>query len=157
MRTLAIDPGSKQLGYAIFNGENPMLYGQRSISGTRGFSRIRDAILFLTKIIAVYKIEHVVIERPPNVYRNAVVLALLFDDVIATFKVLGIRYKVYTPGQWRKLIGITQRKSEIVKQKALEYVDEELGIVLDGKDHDTAEALCMGYAYIVYGHKRSKK
>lgn len=158
-RLLAVDPGSKQMGYAVFDSKKPIVcsYGCRNISGSRGYQRIRDACNFLIKIIVTYNVDTVVIERPPNVYRNAVALALLFDDALATFRMLGLHVKIYTPGQWRKLIGITQRKSDVVKQKALEYVDEKLGIEFDDKQHDVAEALAMGHAHIMHGSRATRK
>ena len=157
VHTLAVDPGSRSLGWALFQDDRVVHYGQRTIAGSRGYQRIRDACNFLMKMILVYRVEQVVLERPPHVHRNAVALALLFDDALATFRMLGVHIKIYTPGQWRKLVGITQRKSDVVKQKAIEYVEEELRIELEDDKHDAAEALVMGHAHLLHGSKAKRK
>ena len=111
--------------------------------------RLEDMCLAIFNLLKEYKPDIIVIEKL-NVGRNMVAVRHLAKviGVVYCYSILNeCFYYEIQPSQWRSQIGIqsTKKDRKILKQEAIEYVKNTLGI--DVTD-DEADSICAGVGYI---------
>lgn len=66
MRVLAVDPGSKKGGWALFDGEELLTSGNYRCKGDDWFARAYDGVATLQRLLDVHAPEVVAIEKPES-------------------------------------------------------------------------------------------
>lgn len=146
-RLLALDAATKTTGWAIYDKEQLVSYGHINIQGDNANRRIHDLKLRLVDFIIqndidVIAFEHIFLEeegiRNVELYR---ILANLQGVLIDTFLSLGKKYFLARASEWRKTCSISEKKRDIVKQRAVERAIQWFSIDVT---QDEAEAICLG-------------
>lgn len=148
---LSLDQSLRVTGYAVFDDERLIDHGVFSVDEKLPIDRRLN--LFMRNVQALYN------KHKPDV--------ICFEDIqdqnnVLTFKRLAyvqaailiycsivggdLRYEIISPSHWRSVLGGGfGRKREDQKRHAIEFVKEKYGIDVDS---DTADAICIGTAYI---------
>lgn len=153
MIVLALDPSTKNSGWAIYQDQELIKHGCITASSTNLYKRIHKMTEEIEKILKNNKINLVVIEDvfPEDVHNNRNVFnALMYlqgfiTDLLNTYK---ITFKFYVASEWRKKCGIhTGRgiKRESLKPKDIQFVQNQFGIKVND---DEADAICIGFAEV---------
>ena len=153
MKVLALDPSTKQTGYAIFENQDLITHGYISAGSANLYNRIHKMIDDLKKIIKEQKIDKAIIEDviPDDVHGNQQVFkALMYlqgfiTDLLNTYN---IEFAFYTASEWRKKCGIhTGRgiKRDSLKPQDIKFVQSQFGIKVND---DEADAISIGFAAV---------
>ena len=154
---LSLDTSSSKTGWAIFENAKYKTSGVINFDTNeckkkyKGNSeqRLEDMCLAIINLLKEYKPDIIVIEKL-NVGRNMVAVRHLAKviGVVYCYSILNdCFYYEIQASQWRSQIGIqsTKKDRKQLKQEAIEYVKNTLGI--DVTD-DEADSICAGIGYI---------
>lgn len=156
-KLLALDTSSSKTGWAIFENAKYKKSGvidfdtnecKKKYKGNSE-QRLEDMCLAIINLLKEYKPDIIVIEKL-NVGRNMVAVRHLAKviGVVYCYSILNdCFYYEIQASQWRSQIGIqsTKKDRKQLKQEAIEYVKNTLGI--DVTD-DEADSICAGIGYI---------
>ena len=153
MIILALDPSTKNTGYAIYDNQKLIAYGCISAGSANLFKRITKMTEEIKNLFNTYDIKKVVIEEviPDDVHGNQTVFkALMYLQayIMGTLDELGVETKFYVASSWRSKCGIhTGRgiKRESLKPKDIIFVQNQFGIKVND---DEADAICIGFAEV---------
>lgn len=127
MKLIAFDQSTTATGWCVMEMDNAKIvaYGVIRPLGTTN-ERIRETIkksITLCKMneVAFVFIEGIQIQRNPKVYE---ILAKLQGTLEITLEEKGYFVNVVKSAEWRKRIGIKNKKRELVKQEALDLVKQ---------------------------------
>ena len=158
MILLAIDPGSK-LGYAVFD----ITDGELTLFHHGTFTTQSDRPMEARSSITHNHMKHLFLEYEPDVCVVEYVLPLLkftpskegvywlattFDAATRYAYQRGCTTALPLPRQWKAQLfpGVAQ-KGVAKKHVSVDYVNARFNLKLKLKDHDVAEAICMGCWY----------
>jgi Holliday junction resolvasome RuvABC endonuclease subunit len=104
-RVLAVDPGRRMLGVAIFEGASLRFYGIKTlhVPGTPQDVR-RAASRVLTALIAAYKPTHLAVEQPLVVQQRSELLAHVIGALKTTARRKGLVVSEYSPQIVRRFV-----------------------------------------------------
>lgn len=113
----------------------------------------------ISNVIRTVRPDHVVFEQV-SMQTNAstlITLARIQGAIMQTLYEQDIAFTIYSPSSWRKLLKFTQgcgitRKE--LKQQALDYVRSNYQIETT---EDTAEAICIGSAFLIDPNKKDEE
>lgn len=146
---VAFDQSTTATGWCVMNYETAEIidYGLYKPKGTTN-DRIRKTVKYCMRICDTYKptfvfIEGIQIQRNPRVYE---ILAKLQGTLEICLEEKNYIVNVVKAPEWRKRVGIKNKKRHEVKQKAMALVTELYD--LDPKpSEDECEAILFARAY----------
>lgn len=153
MIILALDPSTKNSGYAIYNNQELIAHGCISAGSNNLYHRIDKMVEGLEKILIEYQVEEAIIEDvfPEDVQHNQKVYkALMYLQGFLTHKLdeYKIPFNFYTASEWRKKCGIRTGRGihrESLKPQDIKFVQNQFGIKVND---DEADAICIGFAKV---------
>lgn len=153
MIVLALDPSTKDTGWAIYTDQTLTAHGHISAGSANVFHRIHHMIDEINKIIIQYAPTKAILEDPlPEDVRHNIqvfkALTYLQGFICDSLNKQKIEYKFYTSSEWRKKCGIhTGRgvKRESLKPADIAFVQSQFGIKVGD---DEADAICIGFAAV---------
>ena len=157
MTILSIDPGIT-LGYTLYTFYGHTMPGrivsQIKFDQEDVADRIRKAGWWLIRMIVDYQPNVVIIEKPPSVHRNAMALAVLFDQICKTVQMFeNIEVHTVYPQTWRAKLGIKKRKHEKnLKESTLRRL-QDMGFKVRGYQHDAIDSWGLALWYIKQNEK----
>lgn len=151
MKILSLDQASVKTGYAIFDNEKIIFQGLIHIKEKDINLKLNQMIMEVIKVIDKYNPDILLFEdvsMQTNV-KTLIVLSRLQGSIIGHCLNKNIPYIIYKPTTWRSILGFVQgrgiKRSEL-KQQAYDYIKTKYNI--NNMSEDTAEAMCIGSAYI---------
>lgn len=149
MKLIAFDQSTKATGWCVMEMDNAEIieYGVILPIGETN-DRIRETIkkcIGLCKKfeVAFVFIEGIQIQRNPKVFE---ILAKLSGTLEICLEEKGYFVNIVSSAEWRKRVGIKNKKRELVKQEAINMVKELYGIE---PTEDECEAVLMARAFCV--------
>lgn len=153
---ISLDQASYSLGYAVLDDDSIIEYGcfvqpKRDVK-TKGIVkeatkiRINKVKHFFETLITKYSPEHVVLEEVTD-HKNKQTfktLAQLQGVLIDLCVEYSLAYTILQPSTWRSTLFHCTPKREEAKEMAFKFIEEQN---IDCTQEDTAEALCIGFAY----------
>ena len=124
MKILAIDPGTRELGVAMLDGEQLVYYGVKTIRGRRTPSEVLRRIQKITaSLIARYRPTCLAIEKMFLAQKSASLLVVAAEEIKATARQHDLPIYEYAPTTVRKMICHSGRatKAETAKTIALRF------------------------------------
>jgi crossover junction endodeoxyribonuclease RuvC len=123
-RILAIDPGTKEIGVAVFEGEELLYYGVKTIKTRNSPQEVLRRVAWVIKqLIADFDPEILAIEKTFIIQKSAALLNVSADEIKATARQAGIKIHEYAPTLVRKQVCGTGKatKKETAKRVAERY------------------------------------
>ena len=153
MNLIAFDQSTKSTGWCIMNQETSEIvqYGVIKPVGETNH-RIRETIKKCIYLCDHFEttfvfIEGIQIQKNPKVYE---ILAKLQGTLEICLEEKGYIVNVVKAPEWRKRVGIKNKKRELVKQEAIDMVKEIYGI---DASEDESEAILFCRAFSKGGNK----
>lgn len=147
MNLIAFDQSTTATGWCVMDMSNSKIvaYGVIRPLGTtneRIIETLKTSIKLCNKFeVAAVFIEGTQVQRNPKVFE---VLAKLQGIMEVSLVEKGYYVNIVKASEWRKRIGIKNRKRELVKQEALEMVEDLYRIT---PSEDECEAILFARAY----------
>jgi len=150
---ISFDNATKKTGYAIFDDNNKLIeYSYIRSDSLIDIERILDMASLIKKMVLLYPNAVILVENPMyfrfniNTYKQ---LNMLYGVILYILESFKMNWRCYTPNSWRKLLGFTKgtHTKKEKKQMAIDFVKDKFEVVT--KDNDIAEAICIGYAYLI--------
>ena len=117
-----------------------------NIIGERSRAMFNDIVILLQKYKPMsITLEDTALQCNPKSFKD---LTRLQGAIIGYCLCNDVDYSIYSPSQWRKIIGISGGKGTKrpeFKERAIKYVKDNLGI---DASEDEAEAICIGIAHL---------
>jgi len=105
MKILAIDPGTREMGVAVFEGKQLVYYGVKTVRGRRSPAEVLRRIQEITaSLITRYRPSCLAIEKMFLVQKSASLLVVAAEEIKATGRQHGLEIYEYAPTFVRKLI-----------------------------------------------------
>ena len=103
---LGIDPGTKEMGFAILRDRRLVTYGVHTLrNGERPYDVIGQARRKVLELVAAHRVATVAIEAPLMIpTRRAALLSVIADELMGRSRELGLRVRIITPGEARKAV-----------------------------------------------------
>lgn len=102
--TLGLDPGARQIGVAVFVGEELVYYGIKTIRKKTDFDTLRKLRKILSKLIDAYRVEHIAIERAIFVQQQRSFVKTVYEEAVNFVRVTDARLFEYDPKFIRRSI-----------------------------------------------------
>lgn len=104
-RILAIDPGTREIGVAVLEGEALTFYGVKTIRNRKRPQQVlNEAARIVNRLIEVYQPSILAIEKMFLIQENASLLIVVADEIKATAQAAGLTVYEYAPTVIRKHI-----------------------------------------------------
>lgn len=104
-KILAIDPGTREIGVAVLEGEALVYYGVKTIRNRKRPQQVlREAARIINRLIEDYKPSVLAIEKMFLIQKNASLLIVVADEIKATVQAAGLAIYEYAPTAVRKQI-----------------------------------------------------
>jgi len=104
-KILAIDPGTREIGVALLEGEDLLYYGVKSIRNRKRPQQVlNDAANIIGRLIDIYNPSVLAIEKMFLIQKSASLLIVVADEIKATAQAAGLSVYEYAPTTVRKLI-----------------------------------------------------
>lgn len=153
MKILSLDQALNVTGYAIFDNHELTSWGHFKTTSSKPIEhRLCEIWKHLNDLLNQYNFEYVVfedIQKQTNqetykklAYVQAAVMIWCYNQ--------NIKFTIYSPSHWRKILKETYnvifgRKREEQKKAAIEFVNHMNNMIVSS---DEADAICIGYAYL---------
>jgi crossover junction endodeoxyribonuclease RuvC len=124
MKILAIDPGTREMGVAVLEGEQLVYYGVKTIRGRRNPAEVLRRIQAVTaRLISRYHPHCLTIEKMFPIQKSASLLVVAAEEVKATARQHGLIIFEYAPTVVRKMVCQSGRatKAEAAKIVTLRF------------------------------------
>lgn len=161
MRILSLDLSSKSTGWAVFEDKTLKEYGCITSASTDLIRRIHIMENGIKEILEKYKIDKIIVEevRPENGGQNIkthrALMWLQGYIAIMAHDCFELEFNYMYPSEWRKSCGIKTGsgvRREEVKSRDIAFVKDKYGIEVND---DIADAIGIGYAYVVSNSKKT--
>lgn len=136
-KILAIDPGTREMGVAMFDGDKLIYHGVKVIRRNLSpHERLVEGRKIVLRMINDYKPQVMVIEKTffaKN--RNSSLLNVFGDEIIAIGKRKGLRVVSYAPSTMKKLIcgNGSASKKEVAQAVIVKYPELAVYLTQDRK------------------------
>ncbi len=105
VKILAIDPGTREMGVAVLEGEQLVYYGVKTIRGRRNPAEVLRRIQAVTtRLIGRFRPDCLAIEKTFLIQKSASLLIVAAEEVKATARQHRLAVYEYAPTVVRKLI-----------------------------------------------------
>ncbi len=101
---LGLDPGARQIGVAIFVGEELVYYGVKTIRKKTEFETLRKLRKILSKLIEAYRVEQIAIERVVFVQQQRSFVKTVYEEAVNYARTTGALLFEYDPKFIRRSI-----------------------------------------------------
>ncbi len=102
-RLLALKPGTRELGVAVFQDEELIYYGVKTIHDrATPQTTLREAVRILKKLIVQYRPARLVLEQRIVLQANAAFLLVVAKKLKAAARRVGLEVEEYPPAQVRQ-------------------------------------------------------
>lgn len=146
---ISLDTSSKRTGWAMYiNGEyySSGIYDFSSYTGTTE-QRIKIMVQYIIRDFEVKHPDIVVIEK--DIVMNNMVtinsLTKIIGSVYGYCIMHDVFYFEFQPSEWRKLVGIKEKKREQCKKVSIQLIKDKMNKEVSD---DEADAINIGQAYI---------
>lgn len=162
---LSLDASTSCTGWAIWGNRGLEAYGAIKPDGDGWRDRLIHEGSELKEIIEKYHPDYIVMEDVPlnskGGLKTLVVLGGVQGFVLGVASACHVPIRFILPNQWRSKIGLYDgtengKKRDVLKQRAVEYVNREFGLNLIWKganskksEDDIAEAILIGYSQLI--------
>lgn len=162
---MSLDQATKICGYAIFTDGKLIESGSFMNSDPKeknGITRIEEIYVQIYKKAKEYSVNAFIFEdtfQKQNV-KVTKLLCWLQGAIMQLAFIEDLGFTMYMPTSWRKVLGFKRKSKktnpqpdfktnrDYQKYQAVEYVNNELGLMLGYDEDDRAEAICIGMAYL---------
>ncbi len=123
-RILAIDPGTKEIGIAVLDGEELIYYAVKTIRDRSTAQKVlRQAVTIVIDLIAAHRPDCLAIEKMFVVQKSAALLSVVAEEIKAAARGSGLDVYEYAPTTIRKFVCQTGKatKAEVAKTVAVRY------------------------------------
>jgi crossover junction endodeoxyribonuclease RuvC len=104
-KILAIDPGTREIGVAVLEGEALVYYGVKTIRNRKRPQQVLgEASRIVKRLIEDYQPSVLAIEKMFLIQKNASLLIVVADEIKATAQAVGLAVYEYSPTTVRKRI-----------------------------------------------------
>lgn len=157
MKILSIDASTKSSGVAVFDNTELIYYDCIKSASTDLIKRIYIMVDGIERIISKYNIEKIIMEEvlPEKNPSDKTRKALMYLQAAINFMLYKTHRNVtieYTyPSSWRSCCGIRTGKGierQELKQADIKFANETYQLNLSEKEDDTADAICIGHAFV---------
>jgi crossover junction endodeoxyribonuclease RuvC len=132
MKILAIDPGTREMGVALLDGQQLVYYGVKTVQGRRSPAEVLRRIQKITSgLIERFHPNCLAIERMFLIQKSASLLVVTAEEVKATARQHGLPVYEYAPTVVRKLICGSGRATKHEAAKVMVRQFPELHSYLD--------------------------
>jgi crossover junction endodeoxyribonuclease RuvC len=124
MKILAIDPGTREMGVAVLDGQQLVYYGVKTIRRRRSPAEVLHRIQEITAgLIARHRPDHLAIEKMFLIQKSAALLVVAAEEIKATARQHRLIVHEYAPTVVRKIICHSGRatKNEAANSVALRF------------------------------------
>jgi crossover junction endodeoxyribonuclease RuvC len=105
IQILAIDPGTREIGVAVLEGEALVYYGVKTIRNRKRPQQVlQKAARIVKRLIEDYQPSILAIEKMFLIQKNASLLIVVADEIKATAQAAGLAVYEYAPTTVRKRI-----------------------------------------------------
>lgn len=105
IKILAIDPGTREIGVALLEGEDLLYYGVKSIRNRKRPQQVlQEAAHIIGRLIDTYNPSVLAIEKMFLIQKSGSLLIVVADEIKATARAAGLSVYEYAPTTVRKLI-----------------------------------------------------
>lgn len=125
-RILAVDPGTRELGVAILEGEDLLFYGVKTVQKRMTPQEVlREITRIIKRLIDYYAPSILAIEKVFLIQKNASLLIVATDQIKATGRKEGLYVYEYAPKVIRKFICQTGKatKREVARHLTRKYYE----------------------------------
>lgn len=137
LKILAIDPGTREMGVALLEGEKLIHYGVKAIKRSLSpHERLKEGRQIILRLINDFKPDTLVVEKTFfGNNRNASLLNIFVDEIMAIGKRKGLRVVTYAPNTVKKIICGNGRasKEEVAKVIVSKYPELKVYLIQDRK------------------------
>jgi crossover junction endodeoxyribonuclease RuvC len=134
MKILAIDPGTREMGVAVLDGEALLYYGVKTIRQRRSPAEVLRRIQeIMASLIARHRPDVLAIEKMFIIQKSASLLVVAAEEVKATARQHGLPVYEYAPTAVRKLICNSGRATKRETAKLIARRFPELRTYLEQK------------------------
>lgn len=153
---LALDQALRNTGYAVLRGEELVDYGSFTVDPSLPMEeRLHQLMLNVKALKAKYNPDVICFEdiQDQHNIQTFKTLAYVQAAILIFCALTKSKYAVMSPSHWRKVLGGQfGKKREEQKAHAQAIVKEKFGVDVDS---DTADAICIGLAYVKGGHNET--
>lgn len=155
MYLLALDASTKSTGFAVFRDKELLVCNCITASSTDLYKRIHKMVDSILTIVEQIGIEKIVMEEviPDHSKNTNTFRALMYLQALIHIEIHDkhpeVQIEMIYPSSWRSVCGIEDgrgSKREQKKQKDISFANQTYGLSLT--NDDTADAVCIGYAYL---------
>lgn len=161
MYLLALDASTKATGFAVFKDKDLLVCNCITASSTDLYKRIHKMVDSILTIVEQMGINQIVMEEviPDHSKNTNTFRALMYLQALIHIEMHDkhpdVQIDMVYPSSWRSVCGIEDgrgSKREQKKQKDIAFANATYGLSLT--NDDTADAVCIGYAYL---HPKKEK
>lgn len=135
-RILAIDPGTRTIGFAVMQELELLYYGVKTIKRPKKPEQILlEASRLISGLIAAYQPSSLIIEKMLPVQQNAALLVVVAEEMKAMAKTRGLQVYEYAPATVRKIICGTGKATKAATAQAVVRHFPELRQYLERQSH----------------------
>ncbi|MDQ4123267.1 MAG: crossover junction endodeoxyribonuclease RuvC [Acidobacteriota bacterium] len=110
---LAVDPGTRELGFAVLEGESLVYYGVKTVTNRKAPSLVLETIsAFIKTLIEKYQPSYLAIEKMFITQKNSALLYVAAEQIKAVAKEAGISIWEQSPLVIRKRLCKTGRATK---------------------------------------------
>ena len=161
MYLLALDASTKSSGFAIFSNTKLLACNCITASSNELYKRIHKMVDSILTIVEQMGINTIVMEEviPDHSKNTNTFRALMYLQALIHIEMHDkhpeVQIEMVYPSSWRSVCGIEDGRSsrrEQKKQKDIAFANQTYGLSLT--NDDTADAVCIGHAYL---HPKKEK
>jgi len=105
MKILAIDPGTKQIGVAVLDGEDLIFYAVKTVRDRSTAQKIlKQAAVIIGELIVKFEPDCLAIEKMFIVQKSAALLSVVAEEIKFEARVFGLPIYEYAPTVVRKSV-----------------------------------------------------
>lgn len=153
MKILALDQALGTTGVAIFENNELVHWGHfKTVSFKPVEERLCEIWKELNKLLNTYEFEYVVFEdiQKQNNQETYKKLAYVQAAIMIWCYNQNIKFTIYSPSHWRKILKETYnvsfgRKRDEQKKAAIDFINYKYQMIVSS---DEADAICIGCAYL---------
>ena len=101
---LGIDPGARQIGVAVFRGEELLFYAVKSFKKRSEQETLRKLRKVIEKVIESYRVEFVALEQTAFVQQNRSFVKTVYGEIKAFLHKRSVEFIEYHPKDIRRAI-----------------------------------------------------
>jgi crossover junction endodeoxyribonuclease RuvC len=132
MKILAIDPGTREIGVAVLDGQQLVYYGVKTVQGRRSPTEVLGRIQKITAgLIERFRPSFLAIEKMFLLQKSASLLVVAAEEIKATARQHGLTVYEYAPTLVRKMVCQSGRATKQEAAKIMAGRFPELCAYLD--------------------------